>query len=232
MSQAHEPADADALDGDAPPDPATVAGIVAAQRALVAARTDVDPRVLFGVWGVAWLLGFGVLWVTAAWPDALPFDYGVALAAFLGLLVAAVVVTGVHIGRRTAGIRGTSARQGAMYGWSWTVGYAGITALAFALGRAGASSEVITTVMTITSTLVVAVLFMAGGAMWDDRTQLGLGATVGVVTIVAAAVGLPHMLGVMALAGGGGMLVVAGVEVVRRQRRAARRRAAEGRVAA
>jgi hypothetical protein len=96
-----------------------------------------------------------------------------------------------------------------MYGWSWTLGFGGIVALAAALARAGAGPQVIQTVMTIASPMLVGVLYMAGAAIWRDRTQFVLGAWICVVTIVAALVGLPLMLAVMALAGGGGMLAAA-----------------------
>lgn len=204
-------------DDDAPLDPQLVAQIVADQRARVRSAIDVEARVLFGAWGVAWLLGFGALWVAQS-QAAPPFDEGVALAAFAVLLLAAGAVTAWHLAVRTRGVHGTSAVQGAMYGWTWCVAFLGVFTLPQALERAGASGDVQTTVMTVVPALVVGALYMAGGAMWGDRTQFTLGAAIGVVTAVAALVGLPHMLGVMAVAGGGGMLLTAGVDAVRRRR--------------
>ncbi|WP_199424785.1 hypothetical protein [Actinotalea solisilvae] len=212
-------------DDDVPLDPAAGAAILAEQRARVRSATDVDGRVLFGAWGVAWVLGFGALWLAASRDDP-PFSYGVALVVFAALLVAAMAVTGWHLAARTAGVHGASAVQGAMYGWTWFVAFAGIFALSVALGRAGASPAVVTTVMTLVPALVVGAMYMAGGAIWGDRPQFVLGAVIGVVTVVAAFVGLPHMLGVMAAVGGGGMLAAAGVVHVRR--RAVRARGALG----
>ena len=137
-------------------------------------------------------------------------------------MVGAIVVTAVHIARRTAGVRGTSATQGAMYGWAWFTGFATIGALGHALERAGASDAVLTVTMTIVPALVVGVLYMAGGAIWQDRTQFTLGSWVVVVTIASAVVGPPHMLAVMALAGGGGMLAAAFADGVRLRRHATR----------
>ncbi|MBX9244528.1 hypothetical protein ICW40_06865 [Actinotalea ferrariae] len=207
----------DGPDDDAPLDPELVAQIVADQRARVRSAIDVEARVLFGAWGVAWLLGFGALWVAES-QEAAPFGEGVALAVFGALLLAAGGVTAWHLTVRTRGVHGTSAVQGAMYGWTWFVTFLGVFALPQALERAGASGDVQTTVMTVVPALVVGALYMAGGAMWGDRTQFTLGAGIGVVTAVAALVGLPHMLGVMAVAGGGGMLLTAGVDAVRRRR--------------
>jgi hypothetical protein len=156
-------------DDDEPLDPAASAALIAAQRARVQEATDVDARLLFGVWGVAWLVGFG-----------------------------------------------------ALYGWAWFLGFAGVFALAGALVRAGAEPVVVETAMTIASPIVVGVLYIAGAAMWRDRAQFALGVWILVVTIGAAAVGMPWMLAVMAIAGGGGMLVGAVADGVRRRRSAGR----------
>jgi hypothetical protein len=211
------PAD-DPSSEDAPLDPAASAALIDAQRARVAVETDVDGRLLFGAWGVAWLLGFGALFLVAGDEPVVDVERGYAGLFFAAVLVAAMVVTAVHLARRTAGVRGTSATQGAMYGWSWFVGFGGLTVLSLALGRAGANEDVMATTWTIAPPLLVGVLYMAGAAIWQDRTQFALGVWISVVTMVAAIVGGPGMLAVMALAGGGGMIVAAFSTEVRRRR--------------
>ena len=210
------------MSDDTPLDPAASVALIAEQRAKVQAATDVDGRLLFGVWGVAWLIGFWLQW--AAWGDdpLIHLSYGAALAVFGMLLITAMVVTTVHIARRSAGIRGTTSTQGAMYGWAWFFAFAGIGVLGHALDSAGASAEVVSTAMTASSTLFVGVLYMAGGALWRVRIQFVLGAWICLVTIVATLVGAPNMLLVMALGGGGGMLMVGVIEAVRRGRRLGR----------
>jgi hypothetical protein len=194
-------------DDDPPLDPATSAALIAEQRAKVAAATDVDGRLLFGVWGTAWLLGFGALYTVAGDRPLLTWSPATAGVVFAGLLLTAMVVTAVHIARRTAGVHGTSAFQGAMYGWAWFLGFVTVFALPSALIRAGADVVVVQVAMTLVPPLLVGVLYMAGAAIWRDRTQLALGAWILVVTIAASFAGVPGMLAVMSLAGGGGMLV-------------------------
>ncbi len=220
MTERFEPTTGPLPDDDAPLDPAAGAALVAAQRARVAEETDVDGRLLFGVWGVAWLLGFGALWAVAGDRPLLGWPPATAGAVFGGLLVTAGVVTAVHIARRTSGVHGDSAVQGAMYGWAWFLGFAAVFALSAALTDAGAEPLVIQTAMTIAAPIVVGVLYMAGAAMWRDRMQFALGVWILVVTIAAAFAGMPHMLAVMAIAGGGGMLVGAFVVGIHRRRRA------------
>ncbi len=215
MSQPDD-VDPQPVDDDAPLDPALGAAIVAEQRARVRERTDVDARLIFGAWSVAWFAGFGVMGLESTGTVDLPRE--AAAATFGVLLLAAGVVTAVHIGVRSAGVRGTSSLQGAMYGWAWALGFAGITTLGFTLAREGVDGEVMGTVMTIASTTLVAGLYMAGGAVWADRVQFSLGAWVGLTTIVAAVIGYPTMHLVMAVAGGGGMLVAALVDHLRRRR--------------
>lgn len=205
------------LEDDAPLDPVATAALIAEQRARVEEAVDVDPRLLFGAWGTAWLLGFGTLWAVALDEPLLPLSPVHGQIVFGCLLITAMVITAVHIGRRSTGVRGSSATQGAMYGWAWAITFAGFGALGAALARMDASPEITSTVMSGGSALAVGALYMAGGAIWRDRTQFVLGAWIGAVTIVAILVGHPYLLAVMALAGGGGMLVGGLVEAVRRR---------------
>lgn len=209
-------------------DLAASAALIDAQRERLAAATDVDGRLLFGVWGVAWLVGFGALYFVSGDDPVLPWSPAAAGVLFAALDVAAIVVTTVHIARRTAGLRGTSATQGAMYGWAWFLGFAAIGGLGYALGRAGASIEVISATMTIVPALLVGTLYIAGGAIWQDRTQFALGVWILLVTIVAALVGAPGLLAVMAVAGGGGMLVGGLAVALRRRREVAARPGVSG----
>lgn len=205
---------------DVPLDLVAGAALISAQRARVARETDVDSRLLLGAWGIAWLLGFGVLYSAAGDPPLVRWPGPPAWAVFAALLTAAAVVTSVHTARRTAGVHGTSAVQGSMYGWAWLLGFVAVFALPSALTRAGAGGAVVQVTMTLVPAVLVGVLYMAGAAIWGDQVQFALGAWILLVTVAAAFADLPGMLAVMALAGGGGMLVAASVETVRRRRAA------------
>ena len=212
----------DATVDDAPLDAEASAALIDAQRVRVAAATAVNGRLLFGVWGAAWLVGFGALYSVATDPPLLGWPTWLAGSVFAGLLVLAMVVTGAHIATRTAGVRGVSASAGAMYGWAWFVSFAGVFALGAGLARAGASPEIRQLVMTIVPLLLVGGLYMAGGAIWGDRAQFGLGVWIAAVAMVAAVVGPPHLLLVAAIAGGGGLLTASVLEHLRRVRTGSR----------
>ncbi|MEL7978278.1 hypothetical protein AAG589_20590 [Isoptericola sp. F-RaC21] len=180
-----------------------------------------DGRALYGVWGVAWLAGYLVLWSSVQGreqPEAWAFW------VFAGAIAAAVVFTMVHTLSRTAGTRGVSARTGAMYGWSWMLGFLTFGVFLGGLARTGADTEVMALASNGGACLVVGLIYLGGATAFGERNLFVLGAWILLVAGAATLVGLPGTYLVMALAGGGGFLVMAAVEhprVVRARRRAA-----------
>ena len=190
---------------DAPFDLAAASAIIDAQRDRVRTSTYADDRLIFGVWAVAWLLGYGVLgWLGRDDVAAIPW-WG--WATFGVLIMAGVATTIVHSLRRMSGMAGVSRRTGQLYGWSWFVAFAAGQTLVGGLAGAGLPDEAVALAANGVSALIVAILYMAGGALWQDRAQFALGVWMAVVAAVATLVGLPWTFAVMALAGGGGMAV-------------------------
>ncbi len=217
-------------------DPAESLRLIRDQQERARSATEPDPRLLFLAWGVAWLVGYLCLWTsalrTAEDPDAERLTTGAgrvvgaqpepwAFWVFFGLIAAAVGFTIVHSVSRTAGTRGVSARTGAMYGWSWMLGFASYGVVLGGLARAGASEEVMALASNAFACLVVGLLYLGGAAAFGSRGLFVLGLWILLVAAVATYSGLPLTYLVMALLGGGGFLVMAGIEhllVVRRRR--------------
>ncbi len=193
------------------PDPASALSIIDAQRARAGA-TRPSGAVLFGLWGAVWLVGYGALWVTAR-EDGSPSGPAAAVAVAGGVL--AVVVTIVHVQHRTRGIAGASARQGALFGWAWPIGFVAQSLIVSGLGRAGAPDDVLALAANAIAALVVGLLYVAGGLLWSSTAMYLLGAWMALVGAAGATAGLPGTYLVMALAGGGGMLALGVVEAVR-----------------
>src|SRR3954468_3482080 len=84
-------------DVDPAPEPGDALAIIAAQRAR-AGGVRPSSAVLFGVWGAVWLVGYGGMWLSSR-DDRTPSVLAGAVAIGGGVL--ALVVTLVHIGRRT-----------------------------------------------------------------------------------------------------------------------------------
>ncbi|MFY0407053.1 hypothetical protein [Solicola sp. PLA-1-18] len=202
-------------------DPAESLALIEAQRARVRDAVEVDGRVIFAAWGVAWLVGYLALHATTRETAAGPSPSGLGFAVFGVLLAAALVTTVVHISRRTAGVRGESSRIGAMLGLGWAVAFVTVFAVMAAVMRSEVADGPMAGVLANTiPCLVVGVLYLGQGAAWQERTQFALGAWICLVTAAAAFVGVPDLYLVMALAGGGGFLVGAAAEQVLRGRRA------------
>ena len=198
-------------DADAAPALADALAIIAAQRARAEGTRPSGP-LLFGVWGAAWLVGYGALWLTSR-DDGSPSAAAVAVAIAGGVL--ALVVTIAHITHRTRGIAGESARQGALYGVAWPVAFLAQSMIVGGLAQAGASDEVLSLAANAIAALVVGLLYVAGGLLWCTYSMYVLGAWMALTGAAAALAGYPDSYLVMAVAGGGGMLVGAVVETVR-----------------
>jgi hypothetical protein len=202
-------------------DAATAQAIITAQRARTRDSVTADGRLIFLAWAAAWILGYGLMWWTARDAGTPTWWAG----AIFGLLIAGgVVTTIVHSLRRSRGIVGPSRAVGAMYGWSWMVAFVAGQAMVGALGRAGVSDEIVLVAANGVSALIVGILYMAGGALWNDRAQFALGVWMALVAGVAAFAGLPGSYLVMGIAGGGGFLVGAAIEHLTRRREGALRR--------
>lgn len=204
------------VDDDEPIDPRAGLDIVAAQRRRVR-DSDVDGRVLFGIWGVAWLLGYLVQWWSAS-QSPTGTSTAPAGAVFGALMFAGVVLTIVHVARRSRGVRGTSQVVGAMYGWAWFLGFVAQGTIVAGAINADAPPQVVAVVANGAACLVVGLLYMAGGALWREPPFYALGAWLLVTAAAASLVGMPAGYLVMALAGGGGMTAAAVATVVHRWR--------------
>ena len=206
-----QPDELAASESDAAPEIADALAIIAAQR-LRAADVRPSSALIYGVWGAVWLVGYGAMWLTARDDDTPSVAAGVVAVAG-GVL--ALVVTIVHITRRTRGIAGASARQGAMYGWAWAIGFLAQSMIVGGLARAGASNEVTALAANAIAALVVGLLYLTGGVLWRSTAMYVLGGWIALVGAGAALAGLPGSYLLMALAGGGGMLAAAAVEALR-----------------
>ncbi len=193
--------------------PAESLALIEQQQGRVERTLGPNIILLYGTWGAAWFLGFAMLYL--AYRGALPLVVGGLV--FAGLLLAAIVVTGVHAGRAGRGIRGVSSEVGAMYGWGWLLGFGCVGAIFAGLGRVGITDEQGALLGPALSLLVVGLLYLGGGALWRDRVQYGLGVWTLATDAVSMFAGVPGNYLVLSIAGGGGFLLAAAWFAVRRR---------------
>lgn len=202
--------------GEAGLDPAETLRLIRQQQEAARDATEPDGRLLFGAWGLAWLIGYLAMWLSA---DAAGRPAGWAGWVLTGCIVGAVGFTIVHSVTRTAGLRGASARVGAMYGWTWFLAFTVFGVMLGAMGDAGASYEVMAIASNGFACLIVGLMYIAGGLLFEEVRMYAVGAWMLVTAGLAAFAGLPSVYLVMAVAGGGGFLAMAVVEHVLRNRR-------------
>jgi hypothetical protein len=186
--------------------PAEMLALAEHEQSRAARRLTPDDRLLYGVWGGVWSVGFLGLWLTAG--DDPPIDARTAAGwLFAVLMIAALATTVWHTVRRVAGVHGTSQTVGRRYGTAWGVAFVTYPMLLQTLFDADVSDQTIELLAALFPCFIVGMLYMAGGAAWNDALQFRLGAWITLTTGVAALVGRPDHLLVMALGGGGGLLV-------------------------
>ncbi len=182
------------------------------------ARSQIDVRsdLLFLVWGVAWLVGYLSMWWSTRAQDPYtgpPAWAGVVLATGIVLAAGATVVV---IARAVSGLSGASSRTGTFYGLTWAVGFLTWQSLMGALADQGVSDEVGGILGAAMPALIVAIIYCASSAVWDEPALF----VVGVWLAVAAGVGVwtgPSTVSlVIGSVGGLGFLV--GAALARRQR--------------
>jgi hypothetical protein len=172
-------------------------------------RLTVNQPLIYGVWGAAWLIGCGAMWLSVLGQHPFRGAAGWA-AAILGAGIGlAVVATAVTAGRATRGIGGVSARQGMMYGLSWPAGFAALFAIIGAAGHFGASPRAMGVLGAAGPLLLVGLIYVLAAGMWVDWVMFWLGLWELLVAAAGAWSGPVGVLFLDAVAGGGGFLAAA-----------------------
>jgi hypothetical protein len=108
-----------------------------------------------------------------------------------------------------------------MYGWSWTLGFCTLAAVNIGVTRLGLPDDAVTLLWSGSSLLLIGVLYLAAGALFQDRFQYGLGVWMLVSSAGSVFAGVPGNFAVVSLAGGGGLLLAAGYFALHYPRRPA-----------
>jgi len=169
------------------------------------------------IWGVAWLVGYGALWVSARQTTAAPEPW--AFVVFGVCLAGAFVLSAVLGARSARQVSGPSALAGALFGWAGFLAFGGgMTMTAIICLRYGLSGEATGVLYNAVAALILGILYLTGGALWSDRTMYIVGATMIVLGVIGTVIGVPTGYLAMALIGGGLMIAQYGYETWRRRR--------------
>jgi hypothetical protein len=122
------------------------------------------------------------------------------------LIIAAGITTGVAGAKAGRYVTGPSSVQGAMYGITWAVAFAGV---AIVLSQVSdiLPDDKVNLLWAGVMVAVTGALHMAGGAMYHDRPLFVLGAWTSLINVVGVLTGPGWHSLILAIGGGGGMLV-------------------------
>jgi hypothetical protein len=194
--------------------------LIQAQRAAAVRSLSPDPRLIYWPWGVAWLVGFALLYLRHGPGDRItvPMPSWLPVLTLYVLMIIAFVVSGVAGAKANRDISGESSRRGLMYGLSWFAGFFGNAVICAHLSQGLLPETEVGLLWAATSVGLVGLLYMAGAAVWNstDLFVLGLWLTVSNIAGVVAGAGW-HSL-VISIAGGGGLLVGGFLQWLNRRR--------------
>ncbi|MEV4137402.1 transporter [Dactylosporangium sp. NPDC049742] len=200
------------VDDDAPPaSPAESLALIQQERTAVTSTITPNPLVYYLPWGLAWLVGYGLLFlrfgpggrVFVDLPEWLP------LVVLFAAMAAAMVSTLVASVRRGRGVEGRSSWQGTAYGIAWFLAFAGVGSTTGRFVRYLPQDEQ-GLLWACVSVGTVAVMYMTGAAIWLSRDMFVLGAWLTVINIAGVALG-PGWHSLLISAGGGGGLCLLAV---------------------
>ncbi|MEV5068614.1 hypothetical protein MRBLMI12_000159 [Microbacterium sp. LMI12-1-1.1] len=199
----------DPADDDAPRDAAAMLDLVRSQQDRVTRQLAAEVPLILLVWGIAWFVGFGLLWLIDGAEPAVSVPLPVAVTVFIVLMAGALGATAILGIRSGRGIRASAeaAFTGAVYGWSWTIAFVAMFVFGTALVQNGMPPDLANIYYPTASTLLVGLLYFVGGGIWHAKPLLWLGGWIVVVALVAPFFGYPTHYLVFSIAGGGVFLV-------------------------
>jgi hypothetical protein len=175
-----------------------------ARRALVVRRP-----VLLAVWGAAWVVSDGAIWLSVRGQRPYIGPTPAALMTLSAAIAAATVFAVIYIGRAGSGVGGLSVLQRRILLLSYLGGYVALFTLEGAIDHAGASRAVLAVYGAAAPVLLVALIIAASAAVFLDWSLLGLGLWLLAVAAGSGFAGPVTVWAVGALAGGGALLVMA-----------------------
>ena len=184
-----------------------------ARRALIVRRP-----VVFAVWGVAWLVADGAIWLSVRGQHPYIGPTPASLVALTIVAAAAAAITAVLVGRAGSGVGGWTVLQRRIFLLSYLGGYIALFTLEAAIDHAGASRAVLGVYGAAAPILLVAVVIAASSALNLDWSVFGLGIWLLAVAAGSGFAGPVGVWAVSALAGGAALLLMAASGLRRRSR--------------
>lgn len=192
-----------------PYEPARMLALIDGEQERVARRMVSGlPWILFA-WGVAWLAGFGALWLIDGARPAVALPAAVAIVAFVLLMTGALSVSAFVGARMGRGLRQAERPEwiGPVFGLTWPMGLISIFVVGAALSAHGMSSELLGLYLSTVCVMFVGVMYILAGGIWRNWQSIAMGVWFVLLSWIAPFFGAPANLLVYACAGGGMFLL-------------------------
>jgi hypothetical protein len=204
-----------------PASPAESLRLIREQRARAERSLTPDPRLVYVPWSFSWLIGFGVFFLKygSDGDGLVDMPEWVPLATLFSLMAVALVIMTIELARAGRQVAGESATKGTMYGIAWAVAFIGLGVTAGYLSDYLPPPQV-GLLWSASSVGLVAVLYIAGAAIYSDRIMFVHGCWLAVINVAGVLAGPGWHALIISLAGGGGGLVLgflAGRRLARRR---------------
>ncbi|MEU4419466.1 transporter [Actinoplanes sp. NPDC024001] len=189
-------------------DPAEALRLIERERANLERELTPDPRWMYWPWGLAWLIGSGLLFLRYGPDGRVLADVPAWLPPTVqaGSVIIAGIITGVVGFRSGRQVAGPTSRQAAMYGFAWSISFTALSVIFARLSQVP-PEETLGILWGGGMVALVGALYMAGAAVWNDRDMFVLGAWISGVNVIGVLLGPGWHALVIAVAGGGGLLV-------------------------
>ena len=196
-------------------DPSRAAAIMQEAREQALREFRASYPVLFAVWGLILLIGYGVIWLSVRGQHPYTGPTPLSLLALTLLVAAGTVTTVIMVGRAVTGIGGVSAATRRIHVLALLLGYAGVFTLEGGLAHAGAGFSLLSVYGAVAPLMVAGVVYAASPAIWQDWSTRGLGVWLVVVAGGSSYAGPVGVWAVAGLAACIGFLVMAGIRRAR-----------------
>jgi hypothetical protein len=175
----------------------------------------INRSAIFAAWGLVYLLGYGVVWLSVRGQRLYHAPAGWALALLVVLAAMALAFTAAVTDRATSGVGGLSVMKRRIYSLALAAGLLGVIIMQVALRHNGAGQGVIGVFTASSPLLVAGVILVAGTAAWLNWYMFGLGIWLIAVAACSGFAGPAGAWAVDALAVGVPLLLMAVIPLAR-----------------
>lgn len=185
--------------------------VVQEARARARRQLVISAPLVYTAWGLVWLIGYGVMWLSVHSQHPYRGPSGASVAAVFVLAAFAVATVLVIVHKAAAGIDGQSVRYRRIILPSYAIGYL-ILLLVQAAINGSVSTRTLAFVALAGPLLLAGLTYILASALGRNRPALVLGGWLVIASASCAGQAPATILAICALAGGGAFLLTAVIE--------------------